>query len=284
TLPETPENLAERAEVRARIMNHIARLGDVEDQATSLFREGRELAARSGDPHVLSQVLNGFGELRARAGTIDEALGPLLESVQRADGTEDKALRVAVRYGLCVAYNVAGRLRECLAVAEQGLGLAQGDVALGADRLGFSPNLGLSLIHGGLLSLTGRLREGGVELDRVIEQARTSRQLFPLGVAHSFHVYRCEVTGEAASALAHAREAVDCAERTGSQQGRVIGYQSLGIANVLNCAWHDALEALEKVLAIGRERRLRSYESRVLAVMAAAHLGLGDGEKALVLA
>src|SRR5262249_42449685 len=35
TLAETPEHLAERAAVRAQIMNHIARQGDVEDLATS---------------------------------------------------------------------------------------------------------------------------------------------------------------------------------------------------------------------------------------------------------
>src|SRR5439155_19772947 len=132
TLPETPENLAERAEVRAWIMIHLARLGDPEDQATSLFREGRELAARSGDPHVLSQVLNAFGYLRLFAGAVTEALDPLLESMRRADETEDIGLRVAVRFGLSVAYNVAGRLRECLAVTEQGLGLARGDLDLGA--------------------------------------------------------------------------------------------------------------------------------------------------------
>ena len=68
TLLETPENLAERAAVRAQIMNHLARMGDPEDQATSLFREGRELATRSGDPHVLSQVLNSFGFLRSFPG------------------------------------------------------------------------------------------------------------------------------------------------------------------------------------------------------------------------
>src|SRR5262249_43473770 len=68
TLPETPENLAARAAVRAQIMNPLARMGDLEDQATSLFQEGRELATRSGDRHVLSQVLNGFGQLRLFAG------------------------------------------------------------------------------------------------------------------------------------------------------------------------------------------------------------------------
>src|SRR5262249_22135970 len=44
-----------------------------------------------------------------------------------------------------------------------------------------------------------------------------------------------------------------------------------------------ALQALEQALAIGKERRLQNLESRVLAVMAAAHLGRGDREKALAL-
>src|SRR5207249_11025607 len=126
-----------------------------------------------------------------------------------ADETEDIGLRVAVRYGPSVAYLYAGRLRECVAVAEQGVGLARGDLDLGADRMGFSPSLGLSLFQGVALSLTGRPREGPAELDRVIELARTSQQLQPTFVAHLLHVLRCEVTGEAAPALAHGRQAVD---------------------------------------------------------------------------
>jgi tetratricopeptide (TPR) repeat protein len=191
---------------------------------------------------------------------------------------------VVVRYGLGVAYWAAGKLRECLAVAEQGLGLAREDPKLGADRLGFSPSLGLSYMHGGALILVGHPREGGKELDRVIELAHTSQQLVPLSTSHSQHVSRCEVTGEAAPALAHGRQAVDYAERTGSQTMRIFGYLSLGLANVLNGAWHDALDALGAALTIGKERRLLVLEGRVLAVMAAAHLGLGNRTRALTLA
>jgi tetratricopeptide (TPR) repeat protein len=256
TLPETPENLAERAAVRAQIISYLARMGDPEDQATSLFREARELATRNGDPHVLSQVLNAFGSLRLFAGAVAEALDPLLEAIRRADETEDIGLRVAARYGPCQAYLFAGRLRECLAVAEQGLGLARGDLGLGADRLGYSPSLGLSFLHGLVLSLTGRPRDGEAELDRVTELARMSQQLTPLFASHSNHVLRCEVTGEAAPALAYGRKAVNYAERMGSQIARIYAYLNLGLANVLNHAWHEALEVLEEALAIGRERRL----------------------------
>jgi class 3 adenylate cyclase/tetratricopeptide (TPR) repeat protein len=284
TLPETSENLAERAAVRAQIMNHLARLGDPEDQAISLFREGRELAARSGDPHVISQVLNGFGQLRVLAGAVEDALDPLLEAVRRADDTDDKGLRAAVRYALSNAYFWGGRLRECLAVAGRGLEVAGGNLGLGKDRIGFSPSLGLSCWHGATLSLTGCPREGAAELDRVIELARTSQQLHPLWLSHAIYVFRCEVTGESSPALAHGREAVDCVERTGNQSGRSLVYLGLGLANVLDRAWKSALEPLEAALAIGRERRLLNVESAVFATMAAAHLGLGDRAKALTLA
>src|SRR5207249_264436 len=112
---------------------------------------------------------------------------------------------------------------------------------------------------------------------------RMSRQLTPLFVSHANHVFRCEVTGEAAPALAHGREAVNYAERMGNQIARIYAYRSLGLANVLRGAWRDALEVLGTVLTIGRERRLLLNEGGVLAAMAAAHLGLGDREKALAL-
>jgi tetratricopeptide (TPR) repeat protein len=197
-------------------------------------------------------------------------------------------LRVAVRLGSSLAYFNAGRLPECLATAEQGLQLAQGNLGLGADRMGWSPSwspsLDLSCLHAAALSLTGHPREGAAELDRAIELARTSQQLTPISVSHAFHVLRCEVTGEATPALAHGREAVDYAERTGSHNLRIFAYLGLGIANILNGAWHDALEVLGTALTTGRERRLPVFEGGVLGAMAAAHLGLGDRAKALATA
>src|SRR5262249_53411916 len=154
-------------------------------------REARELATRSGDPHVLSQVLSSFGILRCLSGAVDEALDPLVESVQRADETEDEGLRVAVRYSLCFRQWFAGRLSECLSVTEQGLELVRADLNLGTDRMGFSPNLGFRFMKGTALCLMGRLHEGEAELDRVIELARASQQWFPLCTSHVYQVFRC---------------------------------------------------------------------------------------------
>jgi tetratricopeptide (TPR) repeat protein len=191
---------------------------------------------------------------------------------------------VAVRYGLVFAHCWAGRLRETLSVANEVLELAQGNQELGADQVGLSPVLGVSLYKGVALSLRGRPRDGRAEIDHVIDLAPVSQQLFLLWIAHGLQFYRYEVTGETASALAHAREAVSYAEQSGSNQGRAFAYSSLGRASVLSGAWHDALEVLGQALAISRGRRLSGVESTVLAAMAAAHTGLDDCPKALALA
>jgi class 3 adenylate cyclase/tetratricopeptide (TPR) repeat protein len=282
-LPETSQNLSERAAVRAQIMIHFSRLGDVEDRALSLFQEARDLATQSGDRHVLSHVLSGFGMIRLNTGASEEALELALKANRIADDTQDNDLKVSVRFGLSAVYFNKGRLRDSLAVAEEGLRLAQGDLGLGVDRLGISASLALSVLRGSALGLMGYPREGGYELDRVLELARTSQQLFPVLTSHCFPVIHSEVTGNVAAALAHSRDAMECAERIGSPLGRLWAYWALGVANVLNRAWHNALEVLEQALAVGRENRLQGWESRVLATIAAAHLGIDDPARALAL-
>jgi hypothetical protein len=79
---------------------------------------------------------------------------------------------VAARYGLALAHSFAGRLRECLAVAEQGLGLAQWDLALGGDRIGFNPSF--LFFKGMVLSLTGHPREGGAAPKTAITASPTN--------------------------------------------------------------------------------------------------------------
>ncbi len=99
------------------------------------------------------------------------------------------AFPIAMRAGSASAFaeprRVSGSLRETSLSAPIKSGSARTS-ALGYSRLA--------------LSLTGRPLEGGAELERVIELARASQQFTPLWVSHNFYVFRCEITGEAASA------------------------------------------------------------------------------------
>jgi len=63
----------------------------------------------------------------------------------------------------------------------------------------------------------------------------------------------CDVTGDVRAAVAHGRAAAEVAEKTGNQAIRVFAFSALGLANVLDEQWREALDALGQALAIARE-------------------------------
>ncbi len=79
--------------------------------------------------------------------------------------------------------------------------------------------------------------------------------------------------------------AAEVAEKTGNQAIRVFAFSALGLANVLDEQWREALDALGQALAIARERRAGlPWEAQLLAYLARAQLGLGDAATARVTA
>jgi len=277
-LPETPGNLAERAAVRAQILNMLARLGDPDGHGEALFTRGRELAARSGNRQVQSLLLSGFGTLRLYSGAVSEGLDLLVDAARVADETGDPGLRVAVRYGLAFANLQTGRLRESLSAVDDGLRIAPEDLGLGTGLLGVSPHLMLSVNRAVALVWTGRPGEAERELDRIIEDSRKTQPvtMLSLYVAHAYHVIRCDLVGDARSALAHGREAIGCVERVANAMLQLVAYCTWGVANVSNGEWQVARDALDHALGIARARHLGVYEGLALATMARVHVGLGD--------
>jgi adenylate cyclase len=84
------------------------------------------------------------------------------------------------------------------------------------------------------------------------------------------------------SALAHARHACELAERAGGVYGQVWARACLGVALTLRGEWAPAIEALERAIALARERSSSlDTEAWHLARLAAARLGAGahDGAR-----
>jgi class 3 adenylate cyclase len=281
-LPKTPQNSTVGAQIRAQMLNLLARMGDPEERAKVLFEEGEVLAARGADPSVHTLLLNSFGMVQGLSGAVPRALEVLREAARCADQTSDVGLRAATRYGVALLSWISGLLRECMAAVDEGLKLPQVDAGAGVSLIGRSPDLLFSATRGFALSLSGHISEGGNELDRVIE--RGQKELTPLWVAHFYHVFRCYISGESAAALDHGRRALDYGERTGSPNARICGLTAWALANVLNSEWQLALDASAEALSISGERRLRIFHSLLLALMARVRLGQGDREKALEVA
>src|SRR5438876_578196 len=193
-LPEREKRVLQTASVigpkfSEPILRRVADLGDgdlpaalhVLTAAEFVYQEALYPEAEYSFKHPLTQEVAYRSQLAERRVRVHASIARAIAEVDSGKLGERAALlayhwehagdaREAAKWHRRAA-EWAGRLPECLAVVEQGLLLARGALGLGADRIGFSPSLGLSCFHGLALSLIGHLRDGEAELDRVIERA-----------------------------------------------------------------------------------------------------------------
>jgi ATP/maltotriose-dependent transcriptional regulator MalT len=102
-----------------------------------------------------------------------------------------------------------------------------------------------------------------------------------LGYAHANRAWLATQTGEVESALGHAGQAVDIAERMGNAYARTQAYSCLALAHLSRGEWDEAVEAGEQSLAISRDRRTGvQFEPWTLATLAEAYLARGEGRRA----
>jgi tetratricopeptide (TPR) repeat protein len=283
SIPESAETMALGVAACIQILNVEWRLGASDEEAASVFAEGRALAQRSGDLRSLARLLATYGNVRGLAGELEEYLKYGMEAARVADQTDDAALRVGCRAALVVAHYLAGRLREALLVAEQALAETREDLKLGADIFGFSVHINALFMRGLTVNAMGRCDEAEGNLDRAVQLARQHGDTENLGWTHGIYVELAWNTGHTEAALGHARHAVEIAEKIGSPFSRVVAYQILGEAHVLSEEWSQAAGLLERTLEIARQTRTAlAEEAFVLATLAEAYLGVGDYKRARV--
>jgi class 3 adenylate cyclase/tetratricopeptide (TPR) repeat protein len=280
-LPESAETQMLGLTARIWTLRLAWRLGGTEEEAAAIFAEGKALAERAEDLRSLAMLTVAYAAIRGLTGHVEDWAELGSEALRLAERTGDRGLQLAVRPPPTYALFVLGRLREALATIERGLELAAGDARLGADTLFVSPYAWSIMTRSFLLAYLGRLTDAANGLDSAMQLARDQGDVEVLGYAHANRAWLARETGELESALAHAGQAVDIAERMGNAYARTQAYSCLALAHASRGEWDDAVEAGEQSLAISRERRTGvQFEPWTLATLAEAYLARGDGSRA----
>ncbi len=280
-LPESAETILLGVMARIQILNAGWRLGATEEEASATFAEGKALAERSGDLRTLSLANLMYAAVAGLGGDPDAYLRYGIEAARVADQTDDAGLQVVCRVPQLTAQWYRGQLREARAAAQAVLERASGDPGLGADVMGFSPYIVASWFRGVISAEMGRNDDSEADVDRAVQLAQQRGDMENLCWAHSVHVYVAEATGCVYSALEHARQAIEIAERIGSPFSRVLARGSLGQAHMLNEDWNQAVGVLERVLEMARQTRAGLLgEASTLANLARAYLGLREDKRA----
>jgi class 3 adenylate cyclase/tetratricopeptide (TPR) repeat protein len=275
-LPETREHRMQSAETSAEILLYAARSGVATADIDHLYTEVREAAARTDDARAASLLLTGCGMSRCFSGANRDALDLLTQATKLADQTADALLRITPRYFLGQALLTTPRLADALRCFEETLDLTGEDPTVGGRLTGASPYLFALAQRAAVLAWAGRLGEAARDTARALELAREHRQPFARAFAHAVGVYGCDISGDAASARTHGREAAELSERFGNEPLRTLAFASLGLAQLLDERWAEALDAVNQRLSVMRARGNHFWEPTLLAVVARARLGLGD--------
>jgi class 3 adenylate cyclase/tetratricopeptide (TPR) repeat protein len=280
SLPESPETVALGITSRTLILQFAWRLGIPEQEAESLFEEGKALAEEAGDKAGLSFLYAAYGQ----TGTTGDSaffVDLALESVRLAEETGDKALQMVVRPGIVYALFIAGRLRESLAEAEKMIELGEADPTLGAGVAVGNPYGWALMFRGYLLAIMGRLEESRRSLDHGLQVLREQGDIESSGWAHMMYCNHGRYKGDYDSAMSHARQSVEIAERIGDSFSRAWAHTFMGFAHSNLEEWDEARAASERALEISRQTRTAlEGESLRLGNLALALLGQGDTERA----
>jgi tetratricopeptide (TPR) repeat protein len=169
-----------------------------------------------------------------------------------------------------------------VAIVDRAMELADGDPTIGAGIAVGCP-LALCLVSkGGYLCDMGRLEEGRELIERGMKLAGEQGDIETVGWGHMWSTWHAYWSGEPETAMAHAQQALEIAERIGDSFSRTWSWFWLGLAARLRGEWRQAIDAIERSQAISRERRAGlDSEGWRLIILGEAHRGLGEAERAV---
>jgi len=280
---ELPDS-SERAELGAmacvQVLDVFSRLGLPEEEARVVFEEGRTLAA--GEPRALAALHATYARFRSLClGDTQASLDLAREGVRLADQAGDAGLRLAVRVALLSALYQGCRTREALELAEAMLC----EHVPGAPLFGGSPTVFALAMRGLLQAMSGCPLDGLADVERALGEAEGREPVDSLVTVHSTFIGIATILGDDVMVMKHVQRAVALTASSPSQIVEQWACSFLGQMHLTRDEWDEAVVVLERVVAFQREVLVLGWRLPTdLALLAQAHAGAGNLERARVLA
>jgi tetratricopeptide (TPR) repeat protein len=255
------------------------RLGLSKEEASSIFTRGVGLAEYRRDRMALVMLSLVYAVYRGVIGDEDGEYRYASEAATLSDEAGNFSFSLTARVVMATALHFQGRLRKAIEVADWAV--EHRPEAAAADGGWISPYTYILGLRGALHSQCGSFERATVDLERALAQASESGDSESLACVYGFASQHARCMGDSLSAVEHAGEMLEAAQRTGIPLLLVDSYLSLGSALALSERWDDSVGALEQALEIANSRGvLLGPKRRILAALAEAYLGRNEPERA----
>jgi adenylate cyclase len=257
------------------------RTGISSDEAREIFDAAQRVAADIPDVRPRATLYAIYALIKGlNDGRLGEGVALARQALAVAEASDDPGFHVAIA-PIAYVFLATGDYDEGLAICDRALRLADGDVTAGGGVLIACPVALCTIFRGAFLLDMGQLDAAADQLAQGREIAREQGDPETVGLSHSLSVRLAYFRGDAPAALAHARQALDIAQRIGSPQSRARAWLSQGLAEHLSGHWTAAIEALERSRSLADEHRAGvDVDGWRLALLAEAYLGSGDVDRA----
>jgi adenylate cyclase len=252
------------------------------EEAESVFKEGRALAERLGDPLTVAVLLSIYGTARmSAAGSATDYVRCAEEAEPIVAALGNPMLTATLGAFPMFAYLFAGDGSKVVEIADRVLAAVGSDNSLGKEVTGFSPRLAAMQARTVGLLYLGRLEEAEVQCREGVQLAEKLGEVELLGWLDHATTWLAYTRGDAGSFLDHGRRCLEIANKIDNDSSLVIAYFSLGNSRLMAGQAAEACEALRAGAGIARDRKaFLAFRPQVLSVLAEAQLAIGEKTEA----
>lgn len=281
SLPESEETASLGLAARIFTLQYGWRLGVSDEEAEGIFHEAERMASRVGDIRSRAILLALYGGSRGtNAGDVREFVDLARQAIALAEESGDPELYMNVAPS-AFAFSLVGEYREAIATLDRAIELAGGSTSVAAGIFVGCPYAYCLTFKGAFLTVVGEVEEGWSQIEAGMRLAGEQGDVEVVGWGHMLSCVQGQFVGKADGMLGHAQQALEIAERIGDSFSRSWAWYYLGVAERMQGRWAPAAEAVERAAEISRgQRSAVEGEAQRLALLAEAHLGLGDLERA----
>ena len=245
-LPWGDERTALLLKVYPELIDTLDRLGAEPAESEAVYLEGIAVARQAGEPGTEALIEAAYGNLRSSQNDIDGMVEHASNATTLADKQGDLGIKLLARHVLGRGFAWQTRYKESVRTFNESIAIAGGDAAAEIEVLGWKPYIESMAIRGAVLSIMGRPKEGLEFAEKFPMLLRRSGIGSDISSAATDRFWPCWMLGDAPRARRYSDEALQMAERYGSDRNIVYALMACGNASTLGLRWEEGNGFLER--------------------------------------
>ena len=283
--PDSAERTRLLLEVYPELISTLDRLGAEPAESEIVFTEAVALAREAADRRAEALIESAYGWLKTGHNDWTAVIEHATRAMGLADAECDPPVQVFARWSLGRALAWMGQAHESERIYDQAVEIAEGDAGVDIEVFGWRLYVECLSIRSAVHSVLGRPHQGLEFAEWLPALLRSSGLRVDMAQPATDRIWTCWVLGDADRARRFTGEALQMAERFGTDRNVVYALAASGIASCLGQRWDEGDGLFDRARRhISTTGAGREWSMLVDGYQALCWAGMSDCDRSLELA